>query len=114
MAPSRNVGTSGLPIRAQRLSDGEGDVNSGENTRKTMNSAGTEHFIRVELKYCERCGELWTRRSGEVESRCQRCVAVEGQLPQLWRERSRPENRANVPPPALMPQAIESMEAAEL
>lgn len=89
-------------------------MKSGETISKRMHSAETEHFIRVELKYCERCGELWTRRSGEVESRCQRCVAEEEQLPQLWRARSRPENRANGAQAALIQQAVESMEAAEL
>ena len=89
-------------------------MNSGEKISKTMHGAETEHFIRVELKYCERCGELWTRRSGEMESRCQRCVAEEEQLPQLWRARSRPEIRPNGAQAALIQQAVESMEAAEL
>jgi len=89
-------------------------VTSGEKMSKRRHSAGTEHFIRVELKYCERCGELWTRRSGELESRCQRCVAEEEQLPQLWRARSRPEIRPNGAQAALIQQAVESMEAAEL
>jgi len=90
-------------------------VNSGERKSERMNSTRTEkHFIRLELKYCERCGELWTRRSGEMESRCRRCVAEEEQLPRLWKARSRPESRVNVAQAGIIQQAVESMGGAEL
>ncbi len=37
-------------------------------------------FMAVELKYCERCGELYLRRSGSRTNLCTSCVAAERAL----------------------------------
>jgi Zn-finger nucleic acid-binding protein len=79
-----------------------------------MNNAEMEPFIKMELKYCERCGGLWTRPRGAVENRCQRCVAEEEQLTRLWRERGQMEGRADVAQAALVEPVILSMEAVQL
>ncbi len=65
-------------------------MNSGKDTGRRSSNAREEQFIKLELKYCERCGELWIRRRGQVEARCRKCVAEEGRLTQLWRARSHP------------------------
>lgn len=31
-------------------------------------------FIKVELKYCERCGGLWLRREGDLSVYCGACA----------------------------------------
>jgi hypothetical protein len=36
---------------------------------------------QLELKYCERCGALWVRRSGGEESYCAGCAAYIEELP---------------------------------
>ena len=88
-------------------------MNSVENKGTRMTSVKKEHFIKLELKYCERCGGLWIRRRGEMETRCQRCVAEEGQLTQLWRARSHPEYQANVAQAAVPSPAELSMGAIQ-
>jgi hypothetical protein len=45
-------------------------------------------IVRLELKYCERCGGLWAREHGVLQSRCERCITEEKQLTKLWRARS--------------------------
>ena len=68
-------------------------MNSGENTGTEMKSVETEHLIKLECKYCERCGGLWIRRRGETEARCtQVCcrggaayAVVEGKEPSCHR-----------------------------
>jgi hypothetical protein len=50
-------------------------------------------IVRLELKYCERCGGLWTREHGVSQSRCERCMEEEKQLTKLWRARSNRSNR---------------------
>ncbi len=30
--------------------------------------------IKIELKYCERCGGLWLRYAGSAESYCETCA----------------------------------------
>ena len=37
-------------------------------------------FLAVELKYCERCGGLYTRRSGSGTTFCESCVTAEQKL----------------------------------
>ena len=51
-------------------------------------------IVRLELKYCERCGGIWTREHGIVQSRCDRCIVEEKQLTKLWKSRSK---RCNQP-----------------
>ena len=54
-------------------------------------------IVRLELKYCERCGGLWTREHGVLQSRCERCMAEEKQLTKLWRARSNRFHRSARP-----------------
>ena len=63
-------------------------MNTRESTDKKTNGVEEGHFIKLELKYCERCGGLWIRQQGGVESRCQKCVAEEGGLATKWRGKS--------------------------
>jgi hypothetical protein len=34
----------------------------------------------MELKYCERCGNIWLRRSGSGHTRCAPCAKAEASL----------------------------------
>lgn len=52
-------------------------------------------IVRLELKYCERCGELWTRERGVLQNRCRRCLVEEKQLTKLWRAKSNRFNRSD-------------------
>jgi hypothetical protein len=36
--------------------------------------------VQIELKYCERCGGLWFRRSGSAEIYCAPCALALGEL----------------------------------
>jgi uncharacterized Zn finger protein (UPF0148 family) len=57
-----------------------------------MNSNFTDHKadgIRVELKYCERCGGLWLREVGSGEVYCDHCEASIAELPAPKRKRPR-------------------------
>jgi hypothetical protein len=47
------------------------------------NSRGNNHGKerRVELKYCEYCGSLWTRVYGGGQVYCDRCLAQFGEFP---------------------------------
>jgi hypothetical protein len=54
-----------------------------------MNTQTTVPARRMGLKYCERCGTLWLRRSGGHKSLCSLCVQAErlllsGRFLQLW------------------------------
>lgn len=51
-------------------------------------------IVRLDLKYCERCGGLWTREHGVLQNRCERCMTEEKQLTKLWRARSNRFNRS--------------------
>jgi hypothetical protein len=37
----------------------------------------TPHTQNLNLKYCERCGHIWLRRSGSKQSLCSSCAEVE-------------------------------------
>jgi hypothetical protein len=37
--------------------------------------------VRMELKYCERCGGLWLRPAGSGSSYCESCAAAMAELP---------------------------------
>jgi hypothetical protein len=45
--------------------------------------------IQLELKYCERCGGLWLRRVGVVETYCAACLAAEPEYRALRKARRR-------------------------
>jgi uncharacterized Zn finger protein (UPF0148 family) len=53
-----------------------------------METEGLE-IIRLELKYCERCGGLWVRTRGTGEVYCPACAAEMLNLP-AGRRRRRP------------------------
>jgi|HubBroStandDraft_4_1064222.scaffolds.fasta_scaffold264396_1 hypothetical protein len=37
--------------------------------------------VRMELKYCERCGGIWVRQTGTTEVYCQSCQRIVEELP---------------------------------
>jgi hypothetical protein len=45
------------------------------------NTKNKNSEVRVELKYCERCGGLWVRECGTGEVYCGRCLAQIADLP---------------------------------
>jgi Zn-finger nucleic acid-binding protein len=80
---------------------GAGCGNQGRSNGGKMNHTATRGavrlelgIVRLELKYCERCGGLWTREHGVLQSRCERCRVEEKQLTKLWRARSNRFNRS--------------------
>ena len=48
-----------------------------------MKGSGSDdkNLVRVELKYCERCGGLWVRECGEGLVYCAKCEAEVADLP---------------------------------
>jgi uncharacterized Zn finger protein (UPF0148 family) len=57
------------------------------------------HVIHVELKYCERCGELWLRPEKAKEVYCASCRAVLAAMPNVEEAPARKARRrkARVP-----------------
>ena len=41
--------------------------------------------VRLELKYCERCGALWFRECGGGRTYCDRCLPELRELPAPWK-----------------------------
>ncbi|MBZ5678671.1 MAG: hypothetical protein LAO24_01050 [Acidobacteriia bacterium] len=41
--------------------------------------------VRLELKYCERCGVLWFRERGGGQVYCDRCLPEVRELPAPWK-----------------------------
>jgi Zn-finger nucleic acid-binding protein len=41
--------------------------------------------LRLELKYCERCGGLWLRPAGGTQVYCASCARQMSELPRPWR-----------------------------
>ena len=52
-----------------------------------MESEGLE-IIRLELKYCERCGGLWMRTWGTDDVYCPSCAPEMSDLPAVRRRRT--------------------------
>jgi len=46
-----------------------------------MSATEQKSGIRMELKYCERCGGLWLRPAGSGLSYCESCSVQMAQLP---------------------------------
>ena len=46
-------------------------------------------IVRLELKYCERCGGLWMRTWGTEEVYCPACAVQMSDLPAVRRRRKR-------------------------
>jgi hypothetical protein len=40
----------------------------------------TSQMGNMELKYCERCGNIWLRRAGSQRTRCAPCANAEASL----------------------------------
>lgn len=47
----------------------------------------TANGLRVELKYCERCGGLWLRPAGGEQRYCVACAREMAKLPTISRDR---------------------------
>jgi len=45
------------------------------------NRNGKEELTRMELKYCEHCGGLWFRESGDAAVYCEECKGKVEELP---------------------------------
>ncbi len=46
-----------------------------------MNAKSKPSQLRnMELKYCERCGNIWVRRSGSERTNCAPCAQAEASL----------------------------------
>lgn len=56
-----------------------------------MKSENSEMVI--ELKYCERCGELWFREAGSNACLCGPCVIQEPRVAERYQERKRPKSQ---------------------
>jgi Zn-finger nucleic acid-binding protein len=52
-------------------------------------------IIRLELKYCERCGGLWLRQQGTGRVVCAACVSEVSDFPHFGRRISRPRLPVN-------------------
>jgi hypothetical protein len=48
---------------------------------KSESENSTKEEVRMELKYCERCGGLWVRQTGTTEVYCQSCQRIVDELP---------------------------------
>jgi len=48
---------------------------------------GSTNALRLELKYCERCGGLWLRPTGGVQVYCAACGRAMAELPPASTER---------------------------
>lgn len=53
---------------------------------KQVKKASKEFGMRLELKYCERCGGLWLRPSGGAQAYCVPCAREMAKLPKSPRE----------------------------
>jgi hypothetical protein len=51
-----------------------------------MEMKGLE-IVRLELKYCERCGGLWMRTSGTQDAYCPPCTLQMSDLPAVRRKK---------------------------
>lgn len=51
-----------------------------------------DSHIFIELKYCERCGELWFRECGSYASLCGPCTTQEPRVAQRFSERNKEED----------------------
>jgi hypothetical protein len=61
------------------------------NTRARENgpAGGSASALRLELKYCERCGGLWLRPTGGEQVYCAACGRAMAELPPPSTERER-------------------------
>lgn len=49
----------------------------------------SDRTIRLELKYCERCGSLWFRVKESEQSFCDPCMAIEPEIARRHRDAAR-------------------------
>ncbi len=55
--------------------------------RENRPTDGSTNALRLELKYCERCGGLWLRPTGGGQVYCAACVRAMAELPPASTER---------------------------
>jgi hypothetical protein len=48
---------------------------------KKSRTSNASNELRVELKYCERCGSLWLRECGGGQVYCENCLPAVDELP---------------------------------
>jgi hypothetical protein len=56
--------------------------------RRDQEMKAEEWQVLIELKYCERCGELWFRESGSNASLCGPCATQEPRVAERYAKRS--------------------------
>lgn len=54
-------------------------------------ACNTSNEVRVELKYCERCGSLWLRETGGGQVYCNDCLPKLAELPTPRLNRTSPK-----------------------
>jgi hypothetical protein len=62
-------------------------INEFNATEAIMEFEGLE-IVRMELKYCERCGGLWMRTWGTEDVYCPTCAVQMSDLPEARRRRT--------------------------
>jgi hypothetical protein len=55
--------------------------------RENRTADGSTNALRLELKYCERCGGLWLRPTGGEQIYCAACGRAMAELPPASTER---------------------------
>jgi len=58
---------------------------------KKRPTGNASNELRVELKYCERCGGLWFRECGTTRIYCDDCLLKVAELPVPRRSRTSPQ-----------------------
>jgi len=58
---------------------------------KKSRTSNASNELRVELKYCERCGSLWFREWGGGQVYCENCLPAVDDLPAPRLTRSSPQ-----------------------
>ena len=57
---------------------------------KNNRRSNASNELRVELKYCERCGSLWLRECGGGQIYCENCIPKVDELPAPRQTRTAP------------------------
>lgn len=94
--PKRAVrrGKTGPRAECKTESWNQGRTDGGEMKHTATGGIAKRELeiVKLELKYCERCGGLWMREYGALQGFCGRCMVEEKQLTRLWRSRSKRHN----------------------
>jgi hypothetical protein len=76
---------------SERLVAWSWEPSQQEESVKKSSTGNASHELRLELKYCERCGSLCLRECGRGQIYCDRCLPVVAELPAPQRERTSPQ-----------------------